>query len=217
MAPGVDDFFVDQICQLRAQNFAHSRAYLDQSANSARRLIRQIENWRERCACADRDGAIVQREGVFLHIIWHDDRFSGDSRREVGFYRAVDSFRQFSDCIAQRAGEITSIRNKRRLVAAVHRASIGHVAEHHVRVAREVFVDAKACAFVIHVVRRILPSRSARLLSVLQPAEKHDVARHLGIGVLLERSIREPDCAKEIHFVSEISAEMRVRFVQRSL
>ena len=73
---GIDDLFIGQIIQLRAQNFADGAANLDQSANSARRFVRQIENWRQRAPVRIAIRAIVQREGVFLHVIRRDHRFA---------------------------------------------------------------------------------------------------------------------------------------------
>src|SRR6266496_2672064 len=60
----IDYFFVSQIIKLRAQYFAHGRANFDESANPARGFVWQIEDWRQCCTRADRDTAVVQREGV---------------------------------------------------------------------------------------------------------------------------------------------------------
>jgi hypothetical protein len=100
----------------------------------------------------------VQREGVFFHIILRDDWLSGDLRRD--FFRcAINSFWQRSYCFPHRAGEITSVSDECRLVAAVHCAGVGHVAKHHARIDDEVFVNPKTPAIAMSLCRDDLRTR----------------------------------------------------------
>src|SRR5439155_11139537 len=94
----IDNFFIGQIIQLRAQHLRHDSTNLDESANSWRSLVWQIEDGRQRYADADRDDPVMQREGIFLHVI-RRDRLKGDSRGNVR-RSAIKSFGQRSDCFS---------------------------------------------------------------------------------------------------------------------
>ena len=136
--------------ELGAQRVPHRVAQPDQSTHAPRAFLRELGHRRQHAARADGNAAIVERgEGVFLDVLRCQDRLFFHSGGSTGWaacnsFRAQHAFGQKSDGRAQRRCQVTAVRRERRLVRAVHRASVAHGAQHHVRVGREVFVDLES-------------------------------------------------------------------------
>ena len=118
---------------------------------------------------------------------------------------------------ASAVSKVATIGNERGFVAPIHRAGVRHLAEHHVRIGGEVFVDLKLDAVTIDVLSEIQPCRSARLFAIVQLPQEDDVGRNFGVRVSFERGVRQPDCAEKIDLVREVSAQAGVDLIERAL
>ena len=150
------------------------------------------------------DGRVVQRfHGAFY------DRLGVHLRRGL-----VDAGRQVLQRLLQQLpGVLAGARHERRLVRAVHGASLRPLAEQHARVFGVVAVglDRLAAARIldidgVHPALHVLARRQTAPLGLRQLLEEHDVGRYFGAGVLGKGVVRQAHCAKEARTLANVDA-----------
>ena len=218
--PGGGDFVLAAILDLGAKAFARGITHVNQPADAPCRRRRQIDEQTQFVPFADGDGPagrIGEHVGVRLDAGRRRDGLP-HGRRFGGRERPVDTGRQCIDRARQRFAQVTAVAGEPDLVAPIHAMLRPlHPAEQHRRMGVVVFIEKYRLRPATATHRPALPPRrSAGFLARCPFAQEDNVRRHLRVGVLLERGVRQPHGADQVAGFAYRVAQMRVLLVERA-
>ena len=216
LLPGSLDLALVADFDLRTQAASHRVAHANQSPDALHPMQRQVIQNANMVVLADADLVVDQRVGVGLDVVRGREGLVERWTLDSGALWPEHVAGQQGNRLRQSLHQRHAVAHERRFGARIHAAFEAHLAQHHLRVRGEVFIERNRLAEGVGDFPDGLPRWPGRQFAGQPFAQDHDVGGDFGVGVSLEGVVGQTDRAEQVGLIGDILAKTAIKLVERA-